>query len=46
MSGYQDHSAEPSAALLTGSADADRAALRILLQQVFRKTIYTSRLAR
>ena len=46
MTGYQDHSAVPSAALLTGDADTDRTALQALLQHLFRKTIYTSRLLR
>jgi hypothetical protein len=46
MTGYQDHSAEPSVALLAGHADADLVTLWALLQQVFRKTIYISRLGR
>lgn len=44
MTGYQNYSAEPSVALLTGRPDADGEALQTLLQQVFRKMTYISRM--
>jgi hypothetical protein len=46
MTGYQNYSGEPMVAPLTGRPDTNKATLRTLLQRVFRKMIYVSRLGR